>query len=191
VAFVVEGDPGKKLGGAEIQRGGATVATTGPDGRAAITIKGAEGEVTDATVVCPAGFLSPSKPLPIRLTRLAGGGVPEFSVSCAPTRRKVVVAVRAENGPRIPVMYLNQVVAMTDETGAAHFVLDLEPGTFQVALDTSERHDLKPESPRRTFTVKNDDIVVFDQSFKVEKKFVPRAKVKVPVALGPKNVTDG
>jgi hypothetical protein len=183
VAFVVEGDPGKKVNGAEIQRGGKTLATTGADGRATLVLRGAEGELAEATVVCPAGFLSPPKPLPFHLTRLSGNRVPEFGVHCAPTRRKVVVAVRANNGPHIPVLYLNQVVAMTDETGAAHFALDLEPGTFQVALDTSERRDLKPENPRQTFTVQKDDIFVFDQNFKIEKKFVPKVKVKGPVCI--------
>lgn len=187
VVFVVEGDPGKPLAGVEIQRRGATIATTDADGRARAELRGAEGEVTEASVVCPIGYASPQKPIAIRITHLTGGSRPEFSAQCTPLRRKVVVAVRADNGGRLPVTYLNKVVAMTDDTGAAHFTLDLEPGTFQVALDTSDRKDLKPESPRKTFTVQKDDILLFDQKFKVEKKLKPQVKTQGPICISCKS----
>lgn len=183
LSFVVEGDPGKPLAGAELRRGDETVATTGEDGRAELLVRGHEGEKIEVSVACPPGFHAPSKPMAIRLTRLASKNAPEFKAQCVPARRRVVVAVRAENGAGLPVTYLNQVVATTDETGAAHFTLDLEPGTFQVALDTTDRKDLKPQNPRRTFTVQKDDILVFDEKFSVEKKIRAKTRPTGPTCL--------
>jgi hypothetical protein len=38
---------------------------------------------------------------------------PEYHAFCRPERRKLVVSLRAEHGPRIPVRYLGQVIART------------------------------------------------------------------------------
>lgn len=170
----VESDPGKALPGAVVIRKNKTLATTGPDGRAMLTIAGAEGEVTDVIIHCPEAYQSPAKPVGIRLTRIADGTkVPEYNVSCPPTLRRVVVAVKAENGANLPVVYLNRRVTRTDASGAAHFALQVAPGTqFQVTLDTSEQGDrLKPKSPSKPFTVgRQDDILLFEQTFQVKKK---------------------
>jgi len=57
--------------------------------------------------------------------------------------RRVVVAVRAENGPNLPVMYLDRAVTRTDAGGAASFALEVPPGSqFTVALNTIERRDI-------------------------------------------------
>jgi hypothetical protein len=152
-----------------------------------LTLKGAEGETTDVTIKCPDAFMSPSKPTSICLTRFADKSkIPEYSVSCPPMLRRVVVAVKAENGPNLPVVYLNKVWTRTDLSGAAHFALEIPPGAqFQVTLDTSENQKLKPVSPSRPFTVpQHDDILVFDQKFDVEKTRVFAApRPNIPKAL--------
>ena len=60
VAFAVEGDPGNPITGAIVTRNEKTVATTGPDGRAELTLNGAEGETVDTSIKCPEGHTSPS-----------------------------------------------------------------------------------------------------------------------------------
>lgn len=182
----IDSDPGHPVTGAVVSRGGKPLATTGPDGRAMLTLTGAEGETTDVTVKCPDAFTSPTKPTSIRLTRFADKTkVPEYTVSCPPSLRRVVVAVKAENGPNLPVMYLNRMITRTDLSGAAHFALEVAPNTqFQVTLDTSENSRLKPPSPTKPFTVPgHDDILLFDQKFEVEKVRVFQAKVNLPRAL--------
>jgi hypothetical protein len=96
--------------------------------------------------------------------------------------RKVVIAVRADNGGGLPVLYLGKQVTRTDASGAAHFALEVPPGAqFSVGLDTSDRRDLKPQSPSKPFTVgQHDDVMIFDQRFEVEKKRVYVAPVNVP-----------
>ncbi|QUS47115.1 hypothetical protein [Salmonella enterica] len=99
-----------------------------------LTLVGAEGETTDVTIKCPDAFMSPAKATSIRLTRFADKSkVPEYTVSCPPMLRRVVVAVKADNGPNLPVMYLNRMITRTDLSGAAHFALEVAPNTqFQV-----------------------------------------------------------
>src|SRR5512142_3144808 len=69
LAVVVEGDPGKPIAGATVQKSSTVLGTTAEDGRAVVTLKGAEGDVVDADVKCPAGYLSPAKPVSVRLAR--------------------------------------------------------------------------------------------------------------------------
>lgn len=180
----VESDPGRPIAGATIARGDKTLGTTDVQGRSLLTIKGAEGEITNISVQCPEGFQTPAKPIGVKLTRLIDKGkVPEYTVACPPTVRRVVVAVRAENGPSLPVLYLSKPITKTDDNGAAHFALAVQPGAqFQVALDTAGRKDLKPSNPSKVFVVSDhDDVLLFDQKFEVERKYVaPPPKPYVP-----------
>ncbi|MDB4942697.1 MAG: hypothetical protein JWP97_2231 [Labilithrix sp.] len=183
----IESDPGQRVAGAVISRNNKPLGTTGADGRAMLTLTGAEGETTDVMIKCPDQLQSPTKPTSVRLTRFSDKTkVPEYTVMCPPTLRKVVVAVKADNGPNLPVVYLNHVITRTDPSGAAHFALEVAPGAqFQVTLDTQENARLKPVSPSKPFTApQHDEILVFDQRFDVEKekpKFV--ARPNIPRAL--------
>src|SRR5262245_59723579 len=69
IAVVVEGDPGNPIAGACIQQSSKVLATTGPDGRAELTFRGADGDLVDTNVRCPEGYTSPQKPLSVRITR--------------------------------------------------------------------------------------------------------------------------
>jgi len=186
VAFAVEGDPGHPITGATVSRNDKTVATTGPDGRAELTLNGADGETVDASVKCPDGHTSPARPVSIRLARTGDGKAPVFKIVCPPTQRHLVVAVKAENGPNLPVVYLGKVITHTDASGAAHFAVEAPPGgQFQVTLDTGDNKRISPSSPSKPFTVgSTDEIFVFDQKFEIEKKKVRVVKTKVATCLG-------
>lgn len=182
----VDSDPGRPVLGAIVSRNNKTLATTGPDGRGMITLRGAEGETTDVTVKCPDAFTSPLKPTSIRLTRFADKSkVPEYTVACPPALRRVVVAVKADNGPNLPVVYLNKVITRTDLSGAAHFALEVAPGAqFQVTLDTAENARLKPPNPTKPFTVgQHDEILLFEQKFEVERPKTVIVRPNIPRAL--------
>ena len=184
----VEGDPGQPIAGAKITYKGEKVGTTNNEGRLKLRLKGAEGEVFDLMVACPQGYQSPTKPLPVTLRKVAEqGAMPEYKVSCPPTTRTVVVAVRAENGPNLPVRDLGREVARTDQSGAAHVKLSVSPNqALQLSLDTTEEKNLRPQSPTQQFEVKNaDEVFVFDQTFKVERRYhyAPRRTSSGPTPL--------
>ena len=174
VSIRVESDPGRPLPGAAIVRDGKDITATGTDGRAKLSLTGNEGDTRDFYVRCPQDFLSPAKPITIALRRLADRTrLPEYSSSCPPAVRKVVVAIRADGGPFLPVTFLGKSVARTDAWGAAHVLLQFKPGDqFELGLDTSEkgRERLRPQMPVRAFQVKaKDDIQLFDEKFTLEK----------------------
>lgn len=183
----VESDPGKPVPLATITRGTKVLATTDQNGRGMLTMAGAEGETTDVIVKCPDQYSSPLKPTSLRLTRFADKTkVPEYTVMCPPMLRRVVVAVKADNGANLPVVYLNRVITRTDLSGAAHFALEVAPGAqFQVGLDTGEQPRLKPPNPSKPFTVgSTDDILLWEQKFELEKvKAAPVFKPNIPRAL--------
>jgi hypothetical protein len=171
----VSGDPGRPLKDAALLYSGQKVATTGEDGIGKLKLTGKDGEGFDISVSCPEGFQSPAKPISVILRRLADPAkIPEYEVSCPPTARTVVVAVRADRGPNLPVMYLGREIGRTDSSGSAHVLLKLKPDdTFDLILGTNEKGNdrLRPQNPFATFVVKDrDEVFTFDQKFEQEKK---------------------
>ncbi len=171
----VVSDPGVPFAGAELLSGTKVVGKTDDAGAAKVRFGGREGDQVDLTVKCPADFESPSAPVTIALRRLAQGSQPpRFEARCAPTLRTVVIGLRAENGPNLPVTYLGRAVARTDASGAAHFSARVKPSEqVEVTLNTSEKgaEQLRPQNPTLTFVAKDyDDFVLLEQTFTVEKK---------------------
>lgn len=173
----VFGDPEQPLKGAEVYYKQKKIGTTDDAGSVSFRLKGAEGDVYALTIKCPDGYTSPAKPLSVVLRKTADPKKrPEYQADCPKASRTVVVAVRADSGPNLPVLYLGREVGKTDESGAAHVLLDLPPNqTFQLELSTAgdAAKDLRPQNPTSAFEVKQEDAVfVFDQKFKIEKKRV-------------------
>ncbi|HEY1692536.1 MAG TPA: hypothetical protein VGG39_10265 [Polyangiaceae bacterium] len=179
VKVLVESDPGVPVTGATVQSGGRVVGTTGPTGATELTLRGEEGQSFDLTVQCPDGYKSPFTPVTVALRRLADPSkVPVYEVSCPPTTRTVVVAIAADRGPNLPVLYLGREVARTDASGAADVLLRVTPGEqVSLTIATTEKgaEALRPQSPVATFNVKDqDDVFVFATRFSVEAKRAPR-----------------
>lgn len=173
----VFGDPSQPLKGAEVWYKQKKIGVTDDAGVVNFRLKGAEGEVYDLTLKCPTGYQSPAKPVAVTLRKSSDPNQrPEYQVDCPKSARSVVVAVRADSGPNLPVMYLGKEVARTDVSGAAHVFLELPPNQmFQLSLSTDgdANKNLRPQNPAATFEVKqHDDVFVFDQKFKLEKKVV-------------------
>jgi hypothetical protein len=185
--FKVSGDKDKPLEGALVLHNGNKVGQTKSDGVARLRLQGAEGETFSFLVQCPAGYQSPLKPVVVTLRRLADNSkTPEYALSCPPTSRSVVVSVRADNGPNLPIVYLGREVGRTDESGAAHLLLQLRPNEqFELSLNTGgkDAEMLRPQNPVAAFQVKGqDDVFSFDQKFAIEKKKIVAGKGRV----GPK-----
>ena len=165
VAVRVHGDPGAPIANAVVQYGGQTIAKTDANGAAKLTLRGNEGESFDVTVACPPGFQSPQQAISIVLRRLADPGkTPEYDVACPPTTRALVVAVRADKGRGVPVVYLGREIGRTDASGAATVLLRVPPHeTFDLTLATTDRsaEQLGPQNPVATFTAADrDDVFV-------------------------------
>lgn len=181
----VVGDPSQPLAGAQVLYGKKQIGVTNTLGVLDFKLKGAEGQVFDLTVKCPDGYQSPGKPVSVVLRKLADPkATPEYQVDCPPTMRTVVIAVKAENGPNLPVVYLGRERTRTDYSGAAHLTLQIPPNqSIQVKLDTTEAKDLRPQNPTKTLHVKDrDDVLVLEQNFQVERKKIYR---RGPKKVGP------
>jgi hypothetical protein len=59
-------------------------------------------------------------------------------------------------------------------------VLQVPPNqSVQVKLDTTASSDLRPRSPTATFDIEDqDDVIVLEQRFEVERKYVRRARTQ-------------
>ncbi|HEX4339105.1 MAG TPA: hypothetical protein VH062_24525 [Polyangiaceae bacterium] len=185
----VDSDPGRPLTGAQVKLGDKKIGVTGQSGVVKAIAHGAEGDVLSFEITCPEGYQSPSRPLAVVLRRLSEKDrVPEYVAECRPTERTLVVAVRAEHGPNLPVMYLGREVARTDRSGAAHLSLRSPPEeTVELSLDTSSNPRLRPHEPSARFRVgQADDLVVLDENFQLEGggTHVVRAVHKGPVRIG-------
>lgn len=181
-----ESDPGVPLEGVALRVHDKTLATSDATGRALADLDGTPGDTVALDVSCPEGFRSPEAPLVVLLRPLdAEGRRPEFQVSCPPLLRQLVVAVRANRGPDLPLLYRGREIARTDRHGAAHALLTAAPGdTLSLTLDTSKdaNSQLMPQHPELRVTMpERDDVVVFEQTFTRPKpKFVPKPKPPEP-----------
>jgi hypothetical protein len=170
----VVSDPGVPLAGAQVMSGTKVLGKTDASGSAAVRLGGKEDDAVELTAKCPENYESPKEPLTVSLRRLAPGSrPPQFEIRCPPTLRTIVVGVRTENGPDLPVVYLGRTVARTDASGAALFVLRVKPfEQIEVTVSTAEKasENLRPKSPTLTFVAHEyDDFIVLDQSFTIEK----------------------
>jgi hypothetical protein len=168
VTLAISGDPGRPLADVEVSHGSAPIGRSGPDGTVHLLLRGREGRAVALRVRCPDGYRSPSEPISIVLRQLGEPGVrPEWRARCEPLLRTLVIAVRAEGGPNLPVSLLGREVARTDALGAAHVLVRSAPETtVELTLDTSASPALRPHDPSARFEVPDhDDVAVFSQAF--------------------------
>jgi hypothetical protein len=172
----VESDPGKPLAGALVSVGGVPQATTGADGRARFALPGSEGDTVALQVKCPDTHASPARPMQIVLKRPDAGRT-EYVALCPPLLRRVVLAVRAENGPNLPVKFFGKEVTRTDASGAAHYMVDARPGDqLELSISTNEKgaEALRPQNPVFSYVVRpQDEVVLFDARFQIDKPSAP------------------
>lgn len=186
-----ESDPGVPVAGVVLTRVNKEVGKTDASGKASMVFQGNEGDTFDVYVRCPeADFMSPITPIVVRLSKLSDGKVMSASVSCTPLKRRVVVAVRADGGPNLPVIYFGREVARTDASGAAHFLVTGKPGEqLQFTLGTDEPGNdlIQPKNPNLTVLVKNsDEVYVVDQPFQQQKVVVKTVRLAPVHHSGPR-----
>jgi len=100
-----------------------------------------------------------------------------------------VVAVRAEGGANVPVLYLGREIARTDGSGAAHVAFRVaSTDAVTLTLDTTEQPKLRPQHPSMSFHgAERDQLTAFAQKFEAEAaKPKPRvAPHAAPEPMGP------
>jgi hypothetical protein len=168
-------DGGVGVARTEVLLGKSSRGLTGADGTLAVTLTGRPGQVAPLSIKCPEGYASPERTVDVGITELAvGSPAPLFEARCTALAHSLVIAIRAENGPNLPVIYLGKELARTDAEGVAHVVLKLPPGeTASVRLDTSAAPALKPQNPELTFKASNrDEMMLLEQKFNIVRKVV-------------------
>jgi hypothetical protein len=173
------------LADVEIWRKGRAVGKTRATGSLTLQLEGSEGQRFELEARCPATYVPERQPLSVTLRRLVEASKsPTYRVDCQPSTRTTVVAVRATNGPDLPVMYLGREVARTDSSGVAHVALTLRPGErYELRLDTTGK-PLTPKDPRAVFVVgSEDELVFFEQRFQSRKVGGGRARPRLPTAF--------
>jgi hypothetical protein len=196
VDIQVESDPGKPLAAAKIVRGEREYGQTGADGHLRLELSGPPGEVLTLNVVCPSGYASPDEALSVALRTLVGdSALPRYRALCPPHSRSLVVAVRAKNGPDLPVLHQGREIARTDADGTAHVLLTAEPTEHvTLALDTSapNKKALLPRSPEFTLVMPGrDEVAVFNPAFTLPAPAVKKVRAQAPQPLGPTPILPG
>lgn len=191
LAIRVESDPGQALGGVAVALLRRPLGVTDDTGVLATSLRGLPGETVELSVICPTGYRSPTPQLIVRLRQLAEREKrPEYRVLCAPTVRTLVLAVRANGAPQVPVHILGEEIARTDKDGVAHARLLLAPGeTIIVKLDTSDKQHatLMPHDPElRIVMPEHDEVVLIDQTFK--RPAPPKRARRAPEPVGPQPI---
>jgi hypothetical protein len=173
VTIKVQDDESVPLAGARVAAGSEASGITESSGILYLKLKGEEGDTRSITVKCPNGYRTGGETRSVVLRTFSGLGNkqttngPELSWQCLPTERLAALVVRAPGQSDLAVRLYGKEIARTSPDGTAHALLRLAPGsTLHVALDTSTRPELRPQSPEKTFHVEDQDtILIFDQQF--------------------------
>ena len=178
----VSSDPGMALANVSVLRNGQRVGATNQSGSLRLRLSGVEGETVTLTIQCPAGHRQPTEGVSVILKSVADAThVPEYSFACPPELRRIVVAIRAEQGPNLPVLFLGKELARTDSSGTAHVLLQQAPDSqFELTLGTDEEgaKQLRPHNPSMKFYVRDqDDVMSMLQAF--VSKGPPKTKVTI------------
>jgi hypothetical protein len=165
-------DDALPLADATFTTGESNLGKTSSSGVVNVRLRGAEGQTLPVTVICPSGYESSGELPPLRLTRTRrlGEAVAQplaVEATCIRKLRDVVLVVRAESAPNLPVRVDGKPAATTTD-GMVHLLLQLDRDVRQVSvtLDTTDQPKLRPQNPSRTFELHGRDaVLVMDQSF--------------------------
>ncbi len=186
ITVSVFGDARQPLAGVELYDQKKLLGKTAASGSVGLKLTGSEGGTVSLRVKCPATFKSPEKPIVVGLRLMsAGSPAPKFEAECVPLVRTVVVGLRAENGPNLNIVRLNQLVGRTDEQGVAHVRLLVAPGE-QVALtlNTSANPLLRPQNPTLSFVAADrDEMLLLEHKFTLHKPVIHVKPRNIPKPL--------
>jgi hypothetical protein len=180
--FRVLSDNGAPVKGARIRAGDRSLGSTDDEGNLPSKLLGNEGQILVISVECPLGFAAPEKPASLRLARIRNINQDRFQpthldMTCAREVTEVVLLVRAQGGPGLPVQVEGTASATTNSEGIAHVLLRVsrKMNAVNVTLDTSTHQNLRPKNPTRVYELSGRDaILILDQTFVTAPRAVHR-----------------
>lgn len=187
VVIQVESDVSVPLPGARVLWNNHEQGVTADDGSLRMSLSGHEGDSAAVRVVCPADYASPESAIRVALRSLANASaVPRYKALCPPLLRSLVVAVRTQHAPGLPLTFRGREIARTDHTGTAHVLLRVPPKEqIALQLDTAAEPLLRPKNPELTLDMPpQDKIVLFDKTFTREQPPAPKTRQR-PKPAGP------
>lgn len=183
--LVVESDPSVPLGGVRITVDGRLLGVSSASGQLRASLARELGSLVRIEHDCPEGYRDPLEPTMLRLRdnrSLRESSLPtmEIALRCPPSKRIVLIVIRAHNGGGLPVLVDDRVVGRTNAAGVAHVSTVTAPGTeLDLRLDTSTQPLLVPRNPTRLLTVPDaHELFVIDQAFEISRR--PRRKRNAP-----------
>jgi len=187
LTLAATGEEHGPLSGVRVFADDQLLGTTEEAGSLQLELQGREGDRLPLRIECPASFRSPPQPLVVGLWHPSPGSPePTFEIECVPLVHSYVVGIAAENGAHLPISYLNEPLAETDDFGVAHLLVRA-PSQEQVSLtlDTSDRPELRPQSPSLAFVAGESSELVLLQVKFVEppRPSQPRRAVQGPIEL--------
>lgn len=170
VSIRAHSEAGSPVANVELYLKTRLVGKTDALGNARIVLPGAEGDTAALSIKCPEAYYSPERETRVALRHLDNGSAARFEVECLARVHQIVVGLRAENGPNLPILRLKNIVGQTDETGVAHVLLEASANEeVALTLDTSQNKNLQPQSPTLDFTTGvADELVLVSQKFTVK-----------------------
>jgi hypothetical protein len=178
VQLQAKSDDGEPVNGAKFSINNVDLGASAVDGKLLQTVRGTEGQSVLVNVSCPDEYISPEKPTPLKLTEVrkvneTASATLGLGLTCTRKMLDVIVVVRTENAPSLPVDVGGKNLGVTDEFGNAHVHLRVERGTrtVSVTLGTLAAPTLRPQNPSRVFELDDKDgLLLVEQSFTVERK---------------------
>jgi len=178
IQVLVRSTESEPLRGAEITVNKLSVGCTDALGKLAVNQSGREGQAVAVQVRCPSGYRSPEVPEVVRLANTraldeasgTAGTMVEFA--CESELRDVVLVVRAQGGPNLPVVVDGTAAGVTDSDGYAHLLLrlDRKQNHVELGMDTEQKRSLLPRNPSRNFALgSNDAIVLYEEHLSMQK----------------------
>lgn len=172
---------GQPVVGAEVSLQRSVVARSDETGAARLEVSGRDGESFELFINCPPPLRSPVRPIVVRRLDIQGGAA-EHTAKCEETRRTLIVAVRADNGPDLPIFHLSREIGRTDRSGAAHIKIDADiRERIELTLGTGAAK-VHPQNPVAVYEPANQDEL---QRFEVTFTRDPKKVARKPVVTGP------
>lgn len=176
---------GQPVEGATLVAGARTVSTTAADGVAKLMLPGRDGDLFSLGVHCPEGYVAPTEPLVIRWLAV-DSGLASHLTRCRQLRHRLVVLVRVDGGPGLPIVRLGRVVGTTDKAGATSLMFDLaidERLELVLSTESLAKEKVTPRDPSAVFELHDaDEIKLFDVKLARPK---PQPKRAVGARRGP------
>ncbi len=176
---------GQPVEGATLLSGARTVSTAAADGVAKLTLPGRDGDLFSFDVHCPEGYVAPAEQLVIRWLAV-DSGVASHLTRCRKLLHRLVVLVRVDGGPGLPIVRLGHVVGTTDVGGAASLMFDLavdERLELVLSTESLAKEKVTPRDPSAVFELHDaDEIELFEVKLARPK---PRPKRAVGARRGP------